>query len=1031
MLKKIAFNILPVIIFLSFQTSVAQNTAQNVSLELNKPIEREIKGKEKHSYQFSLPANQYALIVIEQRGIDITTQLSVADGKKITDFNEELRPNNAERIEFTSNTEGIYQFDVKPAYEFLPSGIYEIRLAEIRPANAADNDLFEAHLLYEEAVRLANTGKYPEAQKNIEQAMDKRRRILGEENILTLRAKSQLAFDLNAQDKFDEALQLQKQILSLREKTLDADHSDIARSLVILSDTYVSVGDMQTAVSLNQRAAAIYKKAFGNIHPTVALTLSSLCERYSIFGDQQKALESCQEALAISEKTLGKDSFMTALILGGIGAVYNDSKDYEKTESYLLRSIEIMEKLTGKKNRIFMAHYTLADVYFNQGKLDQAEELYLRFLEFHEKSLGADHEANAAILYSLANIYSVKGNFEKAETFYRRALKIRENTVGSDNSFVSKILNGLALLLAQTDDVEQAIKLQQRAAAIDEKNISLNLAIGSERQKLGYLNSLTYRTNQNFFLQTRFAPENQTAIELAVTTLLRQKGRVTDAVSNNLTQLRRRFNPQDQLLLDKFNEVTEQLAGLILNGPKNTTIVEHQAKIKSLSDKRENLEDEISRRADGFYIKPEAVTLPAVRQLIPSDSALIEFAVYTPDESSLAPNFRKSSDKPRYIVYVIPQKGTIKWKDIGQTDEIDRMIDEFRQSLRDPKRDDVKKSARSLDEKVIQPIRAILGNAQHLLVSPDGELNLIPFEALVDEQNHYLIENYSFTYLTSGRDLLRMQTARTSKSTSLLIANPLFGVAAPEQTIAVNQSAKTAVGKNRSRSVTATRNMSDTYFAPLQGTTQEARLIQMLFPDATSLTGAQATETALKQTIAPQILHIATHGFFLEDKDSAGDKSLMAARDAKANVATENPLLRSGLALAGANLRGDASGGDDGILTALEASGLNLWGTKLVVLSACDTGLGEIKNGEGVYGLRRSFVLAGAESMVMSLWSVSDYATRELMTNYYKNLKAGIGRGESLRKVQLAMIKRKERAHPFYWAGFIQSGEWANLDGKR
>jgi len=110
---------------------------------------------------------------------------------------------------------------------------------------------------------------------------------------------------------------------------------------------------------------------------------------------------------------------------------------------------------------------------------------------------------------------------------------------------------------------------------------------------------------------------------------------------------------------------------------------------------------------------------------------------------------------------------------------------------------------------------------------------------------------------------------------------------------------------------------------------------------------------------------------------------------------------------------------------------LNLWGTKLVTLSACDTGLGEVKNGEGVYGLRRAFLLAGAETLVMSLWPVSDYVTRELMTGYYKGLKQGQGRAEALRKVQLAMIGRKERRHPFYWAGFIQSGEWANLDGKR
>ncbi len=219
--------------------------------------------------------------------------------------------------------------------------------------------------------------------------------------------------------------------------------------------------------------------------------------------------------------------------------------------------------------------------------------------------------------------------------------------------------------------------------------------------------------------------------------------------------------------------------------------------------------------------------------------------------------------------------------------------------------------------------------------------------------------------------------------------------------------------------------MTDTYFAPLGGTAREALSIRSIFPDSVSFTGAQATETSIKKATAPRILHLATHGFFLEAADPQNGKAGKVQTGSK----IENPLLRSGLAFTGANRR--SSTGDDGILTALEASGLDLWGTKLVVLSACDTGVGDVKNGEGVYGLRRSFRIAGAETLVMSLWPVSDLVTRELMIGYYTNLKQGIGRGESLRRVQLEMLKKTGRRHPFYWASFIQSGEWANLDGKR
>jgi len=207
-----------------------------------------------------------------------------------------------------------------------------------------------------------------------------------------------------------------------------------------------------------------------------------------------------------------------------------------------------------------------------------------------------------------------------------------------------------------------------------------------------------------------------------------------------------------------------------------------------------------------------------------------------------------------------------------------------------------------------------------------------------------------------------------------------------------------------------------------------------LLPHAKALTGEQSTEKALKQTSGPNILHIATHGFFLKDIGAAtadtrglgllgeGPTTIPAAR-------LENPLLRSGLALAGANQR--KSGDDDGVLTAMEGAALDLWGTKLVVLSACNTGVGEVKNGDGVYGLRRALVLAGSESQVMSRWSVSDKGTRELMVAYYTALRQGQGRSEALRGVQLSMLKSKERRHPYYWASFIQSGEWANLEGKR
>jgi CHAT domain-containing protein len=230
-----------------------------------------------------------------------------------------------------------------------------------------------------------------------------------------------------------------------------------------------------------------------------------------------------------------------------------------------------------------------------------------------------------------------------------------------------------------------------------------------------------------------------------------------------------------------------------------------------------------------------------------------------------------------------------------------------------------------------------------------------------------------------------------------------------------------------------------------------------MLPAAAVLTGSHATEAALKRVTGLGILHIATHGFFLPDAAPSNESRIPAPDDyASLMGRVENPLLRSGLALAGANLRKLGPGQeDDGVLTGAEASALDLWGTKLVVLSACDTGVGEVRSGDGVYGLRRALALAGAETQVMSLWPVSDKATRDLMIEYYKGLLSGRGRSQALRATQLRMLaggmrasdgsdrkliqsarrtatgRTKDYSHPFYWACFIQSGEWANLDGKR
>ncbi|MBW4518969.1 MAG: CHAT domain-containing protein [Scytolyngbya sp. HA4215-MV1] len=373
----------------------------------------------------------------------------------------------------------------------------------------------------------------------------------------------------------------------------------------------------------------------------------------------------------------------------------------------------------------------------------------------------------------------------------------------------------------------------------------------------------------------------------------------------------------------------------------------------------------------------------------------------------------KGFSAPRYAAYILTAQGQSQGIDLGDTFTINQAIETFRAALRDPQTPpaQLKHAARKLDALIMQPVRQLLGNAQTVLLSPDGALNLIPFEALVDENNHYLVETYAFTYLTSGRDLLRLATHSPSQTAAVLLANPTFDKLGEP----VTQVLHSQINQNSQTRSTSFTNLFKQTFSSLPETAAEVEAIAPLL-NVHPLIGSQASEEAVKQVNRPRILHIATHGFFVTPTTQ---------NELPENTLADNPLLLSGLVLAGFKLK--PQNREDGILTALEVAGLNLLGTKLVVLSACDTGLGRLSAGEGIYGLRRALTMAGAESQLISLWKVEDAATKDLIVSYYQKLLAGQGRSEALRQTQQDLLKRPDRSHPYYWAGFILSGDWRPL----
>ncbi len=214
----------------------------------------------------------------------------------------------------------------------------------------------------------------------------------------------------------------------------------------------------------------------------------------------------------------------------------------------------------------------------------------------------------------------------------------------------------------------------------------------------------------------------------------------------------------------------------------------------------------------------------------------------------------------RVAAYVLTASGALGSADLGEAAAIDRAVDAWRQALRDPARRDVTHLARTLDARLMQPVRPLLDSTAHLLISPDGPLNLIPFAALVDENGRHLVDRYLMSYLTSGRDLLRLESARTSRSAAVIVADPLFG----EPSLVAERRSTDGAAAGRV-------DYSQVFFGPLPGVRDEVRVLKGLMPQASVLTREQATKAALQRVTAPRILHIATHGFFLARRIGRGD----------------------------------------------------------------------------------------------------------------------------------------------------------------
>ena len=888
-------------------------------------------------------------------------------------------------------------------------------------------------------------GDYARAEPLYRRSLAIAEKALGPEQPDVATSLNNLAELYKALGDYAKAEPLYRRSLAIREKALGPEHPNVATSLNNLAELYRALGDYPKAEPLHRRALAISERALGPEHPHVALSLNNLAGLYGSLGDYAKAEPLYRRSLAIREKALGPDHPHVATSLNNLAELYHALGDYAKAEPLFRRSLAIWEKALGPEHPdVATSLNNLAALYHALGDYAKAEPLHRRSLAIREKALGPEHPDVATSLNNLAELYRALGDYAKAEPLFRRALATVEKALGPEHLHVAISLNNLAGLYAARDDFQGAHGLHKRAQEIDSKLIDAVLGFTSEEQKMIFLATKRWTLSAFLSLVSQHFFTLPSARKHALDVWLQRKGVILEAQKRFQDALVYSDDPEAVQVFQALATVRTRLSRLIFAGPGKEGAAAYQERIATLEREKGELEAKLSRLSQAFATRQKTARADSaqVARTLPPQSALVDFAKVDIFDFK-AKGTEKKWLPARYLAFVLlaGQGDRVGLLDLGETEAIDRLVAQLKKAItdvKDAKRQDTVAISRQLHEKVFAPLQRELGPVKEVFIAPDGNLNLLPFEVLQGPDGKYLIEEYTFYYLASGRDLLGFGASKSGGGKALLLGDPDFDLGREEKASTLRQLAL-AEGKEDA-GVKRSAEMRGFHFSRLPGTRHETREIHALLgaDKAELYTDKQALEEVLRQKGTPRILHLATHGFFLSDVDLASlreddrgmrDLGMTPMRSGKA-IPIENPLVRSGIALAGAN-RALAAGDleqSDGLVTAEKILGLRLRGTDLVVLSACETGLGEVKSGEGVFGLRRAFTQAGAKSLVMSLWAVPDRETRELMVAFYQNILSGkMNRAQALRQAALSQMQvvkgRYGEPHPFFWGAFVFLGE--------
>jgi tetratricopeptide (TPR) repeat protein len=864
------------------------------------------------------------------------------------------------------------------------------------------------------------------------------------------------------------ARDLLQRALALREKL----HGNLASTLLNLGIVAEDQYDFAAARDYFERALAVFTKSFPN-SLGIPIVLQNMSSAFYSQGDLASALEYGRRALASAEKKYnGGESSLIAADLILIGNILREQGNFSSAVDYYHRGLDMYEKLAPGSLNVADGLRELARLERARQNRSLAMEHDRRALELGQKSC-PNSWCVTGILNDLGELAYEQGDLAVAESYLRRAVDIRRKSLGPMHPELARSLNSLALTVAALGRNPEALETALRAENIGAAHLRVSVRTLSERQALAYEGIRASGLDLALTLVADRAENTPAARGEVLDTVIRSRGLVFDELAARHRSVYKSGDPEVTQLADQLSSARAQLATLVFRGAGDETADEYRKLLDDARNRKEKAERMLAEKSVAFREEQARAQLglKEIGASLPEGAALVAFVRYArhdlqkPEANKVAPE-----PVPSYAAFVLRAgKHEPEFVPLGAAREIERLLATWRSDIArqaevmnisaSASEDTYRRAGAALRRRIWDPLVPGLGNARQVFVVPDAALHLVSLSSLPIGNFQYLVETGPLIhYLSTERDLVPTQSLHGDGI--LVVGNPAFDEAGTVVMASRSQSARAAVAtRTPGVLLRGTRSACGTFqtlhFPPLPasqremeniaalwkqfnagegGQTMRGSAVQLGGGDLLQMTGSDANTAAFEQH-APgkRVLHVATHGFFLEGRcESVVHRRLdPSMRDESVLPATaENPLLLSGLAFAGANRRSSATPDEtDGILTAEEIAGINLEGVDWAVLSACDTGVGEIKVGEGVFGLRRAFQVAGAKTVIMSLWPVEDKTTEQWMgTLYREHFLTGKDTGESVRAASLQILRQRrakhQSTHPFYWGAFIAAGDW-------